>query len=184
MSEKTTTPKPITRIDLEMVGAGNLLTVRQWREGWREGDAPDIDEMVEGSIMYKLMEYEKQGFAVWMADSSHGRALRGKVARVDFLKLDDGWHLQKFPHGWTAKTPAISDVLKTEAEIEAAIQWCQEQGWTVRRWNSGARAWKGEVKPVRDRAGILAMRRRVEAQFTRGENVGTNQIFYDFAFDY
>jgi hypothetical protein len=183
MSANQEKPKPVTRIDLETVGIG-LVSIRQWREGWHEGDAADIDDLTEGSIMFKLMEYEKQGFAVWMADGAHGRALRGKVTRVDFLKIGNEYHIRKYCYGWTAKTPAISDKVVDVQQWLAAAEWCQANGWNVRHWADGARAWKGEVKPVRDRAGILAMRRKVEAEYSHGENIGTNKMFQDFAFDY
>lgn len=169
--------KPITRIDLEAVGA-SLVSVRQWREGWQDdgSTAPDMEELITGSIMFLLMDYEKQGYTCEMCDRAHGRALRGKTTRVDFVKKPDGWHLQKWPHGWTAKTLPITDEIKTEEQIEAAIAWCEGNGWTVHRINSDkARAWKGQPKPVHDRKTILRMRRIAEEE--------RRDFFVDFAFD-
>lgn len=172
---------PVTRIDIEKAGTGML--VRYWREGWNEDcpTPPDYDEIVEGEIYRLMMKYEDQGFTCEMCDSNHGRALRGKITRIDFVKLPDGWHIKKWPYGWTAKTQPMSD--KVVPDAEDAIKWCEDNGWNVRRWPEGARAFKGEPKPVRDTNGIWAMRHRVEKDLARG-NVGSNKMFFDFAFDW
>ncbi len=182
-----TADRQITRIDIESIGSGNLLSVRQWYAGWRDdGSSPaDIDEVVEGqSIPGLLAYYEKQGFAVWMSNNSHGRALRGTITRVDFIHLPDGWHYRKFPYGWTAKTRPLSDEIKTQAEVDEILEWCEAKGWTVRRWPDGARAFKGEPRPIRDRAAILSLRRRASTELYSFHQTGTGKVFYDFAFDF
>jgi hypothetical protein len=181
----TNTALKITRIDLEALDAtGQMVRVRQWADGWQEGDAPVRDNVdFDKSIIRRLMDYESQGFTVEMCDATHGRALRGKTERVDFTQEADGWHVRKYPHGWTAKTKPLSHKIMTQADADLALQWCRDNGWNVRTWPSGARAFKGEVRPVRDRSAILTMRSKVKAQLYAGAT-GTNKIFYDFAFDY
>jgi hypothetical protein len=172
------TPKPITRIDLEATGGDSRnVRIKQWREGWREGDAPDLDILTtEKSIMFHLMDFEKQGFTCEMASKNLGRALRGKTTRIDLDKLPDGWHYRKFPYGWSAKTKPMSDTVKTEAEVQEILAWCEANGWTVHRINAEkARAWKGAPQPVHDTATILQMRRRAQAE--------KRDYFVDFAFD-
>jgi hypothetical protein len=178
--------KKIARIDLEKIGA-NLIEVRQWYAGWRDdGSTPaDIDEVVEGQTIPGLLAgYEKQGYTCEMCDKAHGRALRGAITRVDIVRLPDGWHYRKFPFGWSAKTRPLSDEIKTEAEIHEILEWCELKRWTVRRWPDGARAFRGEPKPVRDRAAILSMRRRASQELYLQHQTGTNKVFYDFAFDF
>lgn len=177
--------KPITRIDLESINP-HLTRVKQWREGWVEGGntAPDIDQTVQVSIYMLLPQYEKQGFTCNMRDRDHGQALRGKTTRIDLIQMPDGWHYRKWPYGWEPKTRPMSEEIKSADEVAQILAWCEAHGWTVRRWPGGARAFLGQPKPVRDRAGILAVRRQAEQEFQRRENIGTNKIFYDFAFDY
>ncbi len=176
--------KPVTRIDLEK--DGNDVKVRQWFEGWVENDPADITETIENAyIVGLLMRYENQGYAVEMCDATHGRALRGKTTRIDFTQAADGsFHVRKFPYGWTAKTKPISDEIKSESDYEQAILWCVVNGWHVRRWPGGARAFKGAPQPVRDRASILTMRRKVEADMQQGRTNHQYQSGYDFALDY
>ncbi len=84
---------------------GHIVRVRQWADGWQDGDAPALDDVeIDKAIMYHLMDCEKHGFTVEMCDATHGRALRGRTDRVDFIQEADGWHVKKYPHGWTAKT--------------------------------------------------------------------------------
>jgi len=153
----------ITRIDLERVGSTGII-VRSWFQGWRQPDAgtPDMEDYIEsGSIPALLAEYERQGFTVEMAHASVGRALRGEITRIDFIHNDSDWIIKKFPFGWTAKTrPLLSETKPADFDMESALAWCESRGWTVYRWDGGARAWKGAPKPVRDRASILAMRRK------------------------
>lgn len=180
--------RPITRIDIERIGA-RLLNIRQWYSGWRDDGSspPDIDEIVEGQTIPGLLaSYEKQGYTCEMCDSTHGRALRGTITRIDIIRMPDGWHSRKYPFGWTAKTRPLSDDIKSEAEIRQILEWCEAKKWTVRRWPGGARAFRGDPKPVRDRAAILAMRRRANEEMRSPHQTGieTGKTFYDFAFDF
>lgn len=179
--------KDIARIDIDRAGFTTIF-VRVWKKGFNASDAgaPDFEDMLDGgteSMSQLCAAVEAQGFSITMSGSNKARALRGEVTRVDFAKRADGWHIVKYCYGWTAKTRPMSDVLKSEEEINSAIAWCETHGWTIRKWDSGARAWKDKLRPVRDANGIRAMRRKAEDELQRGA-VGTNKIFYDFAFDY
>jgi len=46
--------------------------------------------------------------------------------------------------------------------IESAVTWCQNHGYTVRRWHNGARAWLGGAWVIRTRRQIKTMRQRAE----------------------
>jgi len=180
-------PKDIARVDLERTGE-TVCFMCLWKKGFNASDAgaPAIEEMFDGgstSMSTLCAALEAQGFSVTMTTSSKARALRGEVTRVDFVKRADGWHILKYCYGWTATTRPVSDVLKTENEINAAIAWCENKGWIIRKWSGGARAWKDKLHPVRNANGIRAMRRQAQTELQRGA-VGTNKIFYDFAFDF
>jgi len=150
---------PIARIDLEPFGEG-YVTVRQWREGWAEGSVPDVSETVKGTIIRLLMEYEKLGFTCEMCDAFHGRALRGKITRIDFIFILGKWHVRKYPFGWSAKTKPLTDAEKTETEVLDAVKWCEDNGWTVFKREGQIRAWRGEAKPIHDARTIRSLRRR------------------------
>ena len=175
--------QPITRVDLEKVGQSSVI-VRSWRAGWNRDDAgaPDVEDFIEsGSIPALLAEYEKQGFTVEMAHAGVGRALRGEITRVDFVREHDGWLVKKFPIGWSAKTrPLTTETKPADFDLESALAWCQSHGWTVYRWDGGARAWKGQPKPIRDRATILTMRRKLTESLWKGES--DNCSHFDLAF--
>jgi hypothetical protein len=179
------TAKPITKVDIEEIAPGRSR-VSYWYEGWDEDHPkqPDIMETVNLSAFRKLMELEDQGFTCEMPDANRGRALRGKITRIDFLMLPDGWHVKKYPYGWTAKTKPIEDKTLPESAIMKAVQWCREENWKVCQWPGGYRAWKGPEKPVRDAEAIRSMRKRVEDQLARGDLSSGPMKFYDFAFYY
>jgi hypothetical protein len=177
----------IARIDIERLGhqPTSPLIVRYWYEGWRDGEVADGEEMYNdgGRIESLLFKYEKLGFTCHMMDGNHGRALRGKIVRVDFVKLGDALHIQKYPYGWTANTRPIEDKVVSLAERESAISWCESRGWTVRRWPDGARAFKGPAMPVRDARTIRSMRNRVNTDHSAGRPTD-NKRFFDFAYDF
>lgn len=179
MSEKT-----ITRIDLEAISPTHTR-VRQWYEGWCEGsETPDIDKTAASSVYRLLVEYEKQGFTCSMRSQDKGQALRGKITRIDFLKLGEEYRVQKWPYGWEPKTRPLEEKTLTQEAWEQAILGCESNGWTVRRWPGGARAFLGQPQPVRDRAAIMAIRRRAEEDLSLRHETGTNKVFFDFAFDW
>jgi hypothetical protein len=175
----------ITRIDLEEIYR-NRVVIKKWYQGWDEDhpSAPNIEEELDGYLPIILTEYEKYGYTCEMADATHGRALRGTTTRIDFILSTNGWHIRKYPYGWTAKTQPIEDKLQPESVVQSAIAWCKQQGWVMREWPNGARAFKDKERPVRDASTILSMRRTIEAQYARGDLSSGNMKFYDFAFDY
>lgn len=161
------TDKPFTRIDMERAGAHDVI-IRKWREGWKIDDAgvPNVEDYVtEGSIAAMLAEYEKAGWTVEMASAGKGRALRGKITRVDVMLDGETWRVRKYPYGWTAKTrPIETREFGTKEEAEVAIQWLRENNWTMFEFPGGARAFRGTPYPVRDRTAILSLRRKFQEE--------------------
>lgn len=170
----------ITRVDLEIDGAN--VMVRMWKDKWDEGSLPfSMDYVHNISIERILFQCEDAGFTCEMCDPSHGRALRGEITRIDIMQISGKWQVLKFPRGWTGKTRPISKRELTDDEAKTAIQWCKQNRWSVREFPGGARAWKGEVKPVRDASTIMRIRRQIIANFERSEIDTRRQS--DLAFD-
>lgn len=170
-------PKNIARVDIERTGE-TVVFARLWKQGFNVDDAgaPAIEEMFDGkteSFAQICAALELQKFSVTAYSATRAQALRGPVTRVDFINQFDGWHIKKYPSGWKADTRPMSDVIKTEEEINSAIAWCESNGWTVRKTKTSVRAFKGVIKPVHDASTIKAMRSRATP----------DQRFYDFAFD-
>jgi hypothetical protein len=160
-----------------------MVMVSQWLEGWTATSPCDLYELKAGLITELLQQYERQGYTVWMCDQRTGRALRGETTRIDFIETGKGWQVRKYPYGWTAKTHPISlDEKPADFDLEAALAWCEQQRWQVHRWPGGARAWKGDLLPVRDASAIRAMRRQVENNIMSG-HIDTRRAF-DLAFDF
>jgi hypothetical protein len=67
-------------------------------------------------------------------------------------------------------------------DVEAALAVYEENGYTVRRWQGGARAWKGDPQPVRTAAQIRARRARAERQ-ARWRGLAGCSLSRDFAYD-
>lgn len=123
------------------------------------------------------------------------------ITRIDFLgfneKVHTGrdrfvWRVTKFADGWTAYTPAIDIQIdppihtpdgEQPFDIEVALALLAGAGWKIRRWPNGARAWKGEMLPVRDRAAIQRLRAKASTALMNQESCSVDWRA-DFALDY
>jgi len=59
-------------------------------------------------------------------------------------------------------------------DLAEALAWCKDNGYTVRQWDTGARAWKGQPWVIRTRRGI----KRAREQFS-----GDGKAHMDFAYE-
>lgn len=84
-----------------------------------------------------------------------------RPTRIDLYQNPGGLFVLKFSDGWTASTPAYDRHLTPDWTIDAAARWLEENGWTVRRWPGGARAWLGRLLPIRTRAQIARKREQL-----------------------
>lgn len=80
-----------------------------------------------------------------------------EVIRMDFIILADG-SITINKLGDTGRLAVIESETKPGFDIENALAWCRSNGWTVRRWPGGARAWKHGLVPVRTRGAIIKLR--------------------------
>ena len=109
--------------------------------------------------------------------------------RIDFTQLSDGRIIVQKLRRDTATEPARPRDIPLSTEIKPAgfaladaIAWCQSNGYIVRQWAGGARAWKGIPWPIRTRAQIRRKREQAEKRTRRtGENSGLLSL--DFAYD-
>ncbi len=100
--------------------------------------------------------------------------------RIDFTVMSDKRVIiLKFRRDMTTAAPCdiptSHDFKPATFNLDAALAWCREHGYVVRKWHGGARAWLSE-KPwvIRTRSQIIKARQR----FT-----GEGAINTDFAFD-
>lgn len=171
-------PEPdVTQYVFEV--CGNDLRVAKYLKGHQH---PDMFDYLPGTPLMKVLKVlEEAGYAIRIHRDGKAQAIKDKVTRIDFLQdHKGGWVCKKYPQGWTASTPPISTKPMTAEQVAEAIQWCKDHKWIVREFPGGARAWRDKLQPVRDRAAILAMSRRIrESNFSRPDN----RRFFDFAYD-
>ena len=85
--------------------------------------------------------------------------------RIDFIVLSDGRvAIVKLRHD-TTDPAAPRDIpvpdghdIKADFNLEAALNWCIQHGYTVRQWPGGARAWLGQPWIIRTRRQIQMYR--------------------------
>jgi hypothetical protein len=71
----------------------------------------------------------------------------------------------------------------TSFDLDVALDWCRKNGYTIRRWEGGARAWKGDQpRPVRTRPQIHHRRSQAERRAMHGDTDGA-LLSLDFAFE-
>lgn len=106
-----------------------------------------------------------------------------EITRVDMFVIPNGIRIVKYPEGWTASTREASDHVNTENTLDEMLEWFVAYGWTIKRWATGARAFKGRALPVRTRWGIQYMRNLYrERPWLLGEGDQLHAV--DFAFCY
>jgi len=125
------------------------------------------------------------------------------TTRIDFHRVNVakegpvqwGYLVRFFCDGWTFGTAAYrvendpplkqGDGTTVPFDLETALAKLEACGWTVRRWETGARAWRGPATPIRTREQILRMRRRQSEHLwlTGGHPDPGMTTFIDYAFE-
>ena len=88
--------------------------------------------------------------------------------RIDFTRMSDGRVIVLKLRRDTADPqaprdipiPGGHDIKPAGFDLEAALAWCQANGYTVRRWTGNARAWLNGVRVIRTGHQIQRMRQR------------------------
>lgn len=104
-----------------------------------------------------------------------------KITRIDLYQNPDGLLVFKYPEGWTATTRPVERNLNQEWDLDRAVAWLTENGWTVRRWPGGARAWLGKPLPVRNWGQIKRKREELTQRRALFPDLQLHTI--DLAFD-
>lgn len=76
----------------------------------------------------------------------------GRITRIDLVNTAHGPVKRCWRAGWMpGDKPRAADVAPLPAglTVEAAADKLEAQGWKVRRWPGGARAWRIKPRPVR-----------------------------------
>jgi hypothetical protein len=104
--------------------------------------------------------------------------------RIDFAVVTSGVIVTKFwLVGGRNVAPNGAETKPAGFDLDDALAWCEENDYTVRRWKSGARAWKGDKpQPIRTRSQIWRRRTRAERWALRGD-AGGSTLGLDFALD-
>ena len=104
--------------------------------------------------------------------------------RIDFVVTEAGTFVTKL---WTVDGRDVAPdgaEVKAEFDLDNAVDWLQRHGYTVRRWPTGARAWKGQPWPIRTRSQIRRRRAEVERLAMSGYYGSDSCVIgLDFALD-
>lgn len=106
----------------------------------------------------------------------------GKITRIDLVTTDYGPVKRCWRAGWMpGDKPRLSDVapLSEGWTVQTAADKLEADGWKVRRWPNGARAWRIAPRPVRTGDYANKFRERLLANPPKGlENRITNYDKY------
>lgn len=73
-----------------------------------------------------------------------------RVTRIDLIQTGYGPAKRTWLAGWfPGDKPSGYSELAAGWTIERAADHLEAEGWKVRRWDGGARAWRVDVRPVR-----------------------------------
>jgi len=111
--------------------------------------------------------------------------------RIDFSQMGDGHIIvQKLRRDAETEParprdiPVSTEVKSPDFALANALAWCRGNGYAVRQWPGGARAWKGSPWVIRTRAQIRRKRQQVETQISRtGGSKSSSLLSLDFAYD-
>ncbi len=100
------------------------------------------------------------------------------ITRLDFVQLPQGARVNKILEDHVRKVTIVvgSGVVPS---LDDALRWCENTGWTVRRWPGGARAWWGGLRPVRSAGQIKQKREELMRYPVPGLQVNALDLAYD-----
>ena len=103
--------------------------------------------------------------------------------RIDFAVVTSGVVVTRFwLIGGRNVAPHAPEVKPAGFDLEGVLARCEQNGYTVRRWQGGARAWRGVPWPIRTRSQIWRRRAQAERLAMRG-GAGGCTLSRDFALD-
>jgi len=89
------------------------------------------------------------------------------ITRIDMFVVPSGIQVMKYAEDWHFDPRARpTDRYLSATQLDEMILWLKDNGWVVRQWNvegqTGARAWKETIRPVRTRAEIMRKRNQLK----------------------
>ncbi len=81
-----------------------------------------------------------------------------EITRMDFFVTGDRTTVNKLGMNVMGKTIVAEGKTVKNFDLAGALNWCRANGWTVRTWPGGARAWRYGLEPVRDSRQIRNLR--------------------------
>ncbi len=103
------------------------------------------------------------------------------VTRIDIDKRTDGCLILTYLEGWKPGNKPLA-VSRSDQDFGEFIEELKADGWDVITWGIGARAWRGERRPVRTASGIRIKRRQIYNAGSwyrdNGINTAVNLAFY------
>jgi hypothetical protein len=104
--------------------------------------------------------------------------------RIDFNRLPSGVVTTKY---WKMEGRDVAlngvEIKPIDFDLDGALAWCEEHGYTVIRWPTGARAFKGAPWPLRSTQRIRQKRDEVTALVRQGKlDPNFNWLGLDFAY--
>ena len=104
-----------------------------------------------------------------------------EITRMDFVTTPRGVIVNKLGKNWNGRLVVVTGETKPAGfNLEKALAWCESQGWTVRRWPGGARAWKYGLEPVRSKSQVISLRddlRQNPRPELQGQAVGLDLLY-------
>jgi hypothetical protein len=82
--------------------------------------------------------------------------------RIDFIQTPQGTAVRRYIRHPFRDRMYKHDTKPPNFDLDAALDWCTQNGYTVRKWNGGARAWKGAPWPIRTAWQIMRKRHDIE----------------------
>lgn len=76
------------------------------------------------------------------------------VTRIDLREVPTGILVQSFEDDWRTTNDANESHLNYTTTLPLMVEWLKDNGWTVREWPGGARAFKGLPRPVRPASAV------------------------------
>jgi len=107
------------------------------------------------------------------------------ITRIDLQDLPTGLFVKKYADGWNETSRPIEMHTQTDPSwtLDKACEWLRSQGWNVRRWYKGARAFKGPLRHVRTESEVKSLRARLQRNrdlYSAELQLHTLELFYDW----
>lgn len=129
---------------------------------WQRPQRPDPDAWIIDLLDDVTPEYNPATDPLsdtyrssWMIDYRQIKALElrdfaRKPTRIDLVETTYGPAKRIWLAGWMpGDPPSASSPLAAGWTLASAADHLEAEGWKVRRWEGGARAWRVDLRPVR-----------------------------------